>query len=282
MPSRRDFDVARNSACNCLQHTSSLLAIAGEVVPDAVKAAVIASRFIPLVPALSGARPAVSRAEDELTTAALATGPVKAGGMVRPSAHRLAVDVVTELAWEITKIIPELAWEVLPPYSESRPPGPPVVPSEVVGRHLYAIVNVLAGWPAIDAPQVDALIEQERARAIDLRQSERTAASADRPEGHWTGPPAGSGRTPRKRRQPAGPPAELPELINLDQTAALVNRRPDGLRHYRNKGMPKPFIPGTKGQPNQYLWSEMRLWLESQFNRKIPEVAILKFRSSGR
>jgi hypothetical protein len=78
------------------------------------------------------------------------------------------------------------------------------------------------------------------------------------------------------------PPAELPEIVNLDQAAALVNKTTNGLRHYRNKGMPKPHIRGTKGQPNQYLWSEMRPWLEKQFNRRIPELAILKFRSTGR
>jgi hypothetical protein len=78
------------------------------------------------------------------------------------------------------------------------------------------------------------------------------------------------------------PTAELAEVVNLNQAAALVNRTPDGLRYYRGKGLPKPFIQGTKGQPNQYLWSEMRPWLESQFGRPIPEFAILKFRKSGR
>jgi hypothetical protein len=123
-----------------------------------------------------------------------------------------------------------------------------------------------------------------------------TAAPSDPTEGDRSGPPAGPDRTHRERRQAAPrtaarrrggnktpeAPAELPELVNLNQAAALVNKTAHGLRHYRNKGMPKPFIRGTKGQPNQYLWSEMRLWLARQFNRPIPEVSILKFRSSGR
>jgi hypothetical protein len=46
--------------------------------------------------------------------------------------------------------------------------------------------------------------------------------------------------------------------------------------------MPEPFVQGKKGKPNEYRWSEMRPWLESAFDRVIPEVAILKFRSSGR
>jgi hypothetical protein len=75
-------------------------------------------------------------------------------------------------------------------------------------------------------------------------------------------------------------PAELPDLVTLDQAAALVNRQPNGLRHYRKKGMPKPQIQGRKGKPNEYLWSEMRPWLEETFGRKIPELAIMKFRTS--
>ncbi len=73
-------------------------------------------------------------------------------------------------------------------------------------------------------------------------------------------------------------PAELPDLVTLGQAAALVNRQPSGLRHYRNRGMPRPFIKGTKGKPNEYLVSEMRPWLEKTFNRRIPDVEIKKFR----
>jgi hypothetical protein len=77
---------------------------------------------------------------------------------------------------------------------------------------------------------------------------------------------------------PADEPNELPQYVTRDQAAALVNLTSDGLRHYRKKGMPEPAIRGTKGRRNEYLWSEMRPWLEKTFNRKIPDVAILKFR----
>jgi hypothetical protein len=72
---------------------------------------------------------------------------------------------------------------------------------------------------------------------------------------------------------------ELPDLVTGVQAASLVNRTIDGLKHYRKKGMPKPYIKGTKGRPNEYLWSEMRPWLEVTFSRKIPVDSILKFRS---
>ena len=73
-------------------------------------------------------------------------------------------------------------------------------------------------------------------------------------------------------------PAELPDVVTLDQAATLVNKSTHTLRHYRHKGMPKPFARGRKGQSHEYLWSEMRPWLESTFNRRIPKVEIKKFR----
>src|SRR5262245_5041762 len=72
---------------------------------------------------------------------------------------------------------------------------------------------------------------------------------------------------------PAAPPsarAALPEFVTLGQASALVNRTAAGLRHYRTKDMPRPFVKGSKGKPNEYLWSEMRPWLEKTFGRPIP------------
>lgn len=72
-------------------------------------------------------------------------------------------------------------------------------------------------------------------------------------------------------------PPELPVLVTLNQVAAWVNRTPHALRHYRKQGMPKPFIHGTKGKPNEYLWSEMRSWLEKVFGRRLPGFEMLRF-----
>jgi len=74
----------------------------------------------------------------------------------------------------------------------------------------------------------------------------------------------------------------LPDLVTLDQAAAIVNRSPAALRHYRNLGMPKPFVQGTKGKPNEYRWDEMRPWLEDVFGRPVPELSIRQFRASRR
>jgi hypothetical protein len=74
----------------------------------------------------------------------------------------------------------------------------------------------------------------------------------------------------------------LPDLVTLDQAAALVNRSKSALRHYRAKGMPAPVVRGKKGQPNEYRLSEMLPWLEKTFNRRFPDVNLSKFRAPGR
>jgi hypothetical protein len=75
-------------------------------------------------------------------------------------------------------------------------------------------------------------------------------------------------------------PAGRLDLVTLDQCAAMVNRRARTLRNYRGKGMPEPHVRGRKGQPHEYLWSEMRPWLELTFRRVIPPVEIEKYRTS--
>ena len=75
---------------------------------------------------------------------------------------------------------------------------------------------------------------------------------------------------------------EMADLLTLDQAACLVNRKVNSLRYYRKRGLPKPFVKGKKGQPHEYLWSEMRPWLEKTFGRQIPDIEILNFRCATR
>jgi hypothetical protein len=108
----------------------------------------------------------------------------------------------------------------------------------------------------------------------------RTTSPMSEP-GQSEGTPLTTAASKPEKEEPAGTPtAELPDLVSLDQAAALVNRSPAALRHYRSKGMPKPYVQGAKGRPNEYLWSEMRPWLQTTFNREIPQVSIQKFRSN--
>lgn len=71
--------------------------------------------------------------------------------------------------------------------------------------------------------------------------------------------------------------AELPELVTLDQAAALVNRSARTLERYKKRGLPRPFVLGGGGKPHEYPLDEMREWLQKTFNRPIPEAAIERF-----
>jgi hypothetical protein len=146
-----------------------------------------------------------------------------------------------------------------PPWEVAQPAGAPasgtVTPAETPTNSSEALVHAV-----LCRVQEDPWVGNELAKHLDVPPSGLSASGDKMPEA----------------------PAELPDLVTLNQAAALVNRTSDGLRHYRTKGMPKPFIQGTKGKPNEYRLSEMWPWLEDTFNRKIPEVAIQKFRSSGK
>jgi hypothetical protein len=97
---------------------------------------------------------------------------------------------------------------------------------------------------------------------------------ADRPE-LAKGTPSGNGEVLEDALEA---PIEFPELMTLSTAAILVGRTLAGLRHYRRRGMPKPYVRGKKGQPHEYKVSEMKPWLEKTFNRSIPDVEIRKFR----
>lgn len=62
------------------------------------------------------------------------------------------------------------------------------------------------------------------------------------------------------------------EYVTLDQAAAFVSRAKDTLLNYRGKGLPDPDVQGGgKGKPNEWLWSNIRPWLESTFDRTLPD-----------
>lgn len=73
-------------------------------------------------------------------------------------------------------------------------------------------------------------------------------------------------------------PFELPRLVTLDQAAALVERSARTLERYKKRGLPRPYVLGGGRKPHEYLYQEMREWLQKTFKRPIPEVAILRFR----
>jgi hypothetical protein len=171
-------------------------------------------------------------------------------------------------------------------------PRPPAPASGIVGRRPEEKPAAAGGSarPEDASKPPDAAPSETKPPTPDpLREATPTGAVTGPSEGEPAATPEREEEAPvsldpphRGNEQGAGASSELPELVTLDQAAALVNRTANGLRHYRRQGMPEPFVRGTKGKPNEYLWSEMRRWLEDTFDRKVPEVAILKFRSSDR
>ena len=167
---------------------------------------------------------------------------------------------------------------------------------ERLSLHVMKVVDAGRNGPAIAAYVLDARVEKAFQltcamlddmlvrKAVNKNKTPiplSTLEAISELLAHLTAPtPAEPSTPPTGEKRPSEAPAELPDLVTLDQAAALVNRQPNGLRHYRKKGMPKPQIQGRKGKPNEYLWSEMRPWLEETFGRKIPELAIMKFRTS--
>ncbi len=76
-------------------------------------------------------------------------------------------------------------------------------------------------------------------------------------------------RAPAAPIAPYGaPPA--PQLLTLDQLAALAHRSKRTLEKYRSR-MPAPRVEGGGGRPHLYDWAEARPWLARTFGVDLPE-----------
>jgi hypothetical protein len=61
-----------------------------------------------------------------------------------------------------------------------------------------------------------------------------------------------------------------PDYIDLDQAAALVNRSKRTLE--RKSGvMPLPAVEGGGGKKAEWLWNELRPWLEKEYGKVLPD-----------
>lgn len=59
-------------------------------------------------------------------------------------------------------------------------------------------------------------------------------------------------------------------FVTLQQAAAMVSRSKKTLER-RKKEMPAPKVSGGGGKPDEWAWSELRPWLEKEFERSLPE-----------
>ena len=68
--------------------------------------------------------------------------------------------------------------------------------------------------------------------------------------------------------------AKNEHMIDLDQAAALVNRSKRTLERYQKnprKHMPLPVIQGGAGKKSEWKYSELKPWLEREFDRLLPD-----------
>jgi hypothetical protein len=86
--------------------------------------------------------------------------------------------------------------------------------------------------------------------------------------------PASPAFQPQQHTPLTSPATPAEQYVTLDQAATLVNRSKKTLerRLYNPRtGMPLPAVEGGGGRPHEWLWSELRPWLEQEFGRRLPE-----------
>jgi hypothetical protein len=67
----------------------------------------------------------------------------------------------------------------------------------------------------------------------------------------------------------------LPQYVTLDQMAALVSRSKKTLERLKKRmsnPLPNAKVDGGGGKPDEWIWSEIRPWLEAEFSRKLPKL----------
>jgi hypothetical protein len=65
-----------------------------------------------------------------------------------------------------------------------------------------------------------------------------------------------------------------PEYVTLDQMAAVVNRSKRTLERFKTRKrnpLPPPNVEGGGGKPDEWIWSEVRPWLEAESGKNLPE-----------
>jgi len=157
------------------------------------------------------------------------------------------------------------------------PPSNYPMPLQTAIRQLAETVQAAQDWDARQSPgrAVDPLpaalvttLEQVSANLQAAAQTlGQTPPVPDAPRSSLPAAPA---------PQPNAPPAHLPALdqyVTLDKMAALVSRSPRTLEKLKTRSvnpLPRPAVEGGGGKPHEWLWAEIRPWLEKEYGRKLP------------
>jgi hypothetical protein len=68
--------------------------------------------------------------------------------------------------------------------------------------------------------------------------------------------------------------ASPPQYVTLQQMSAIVNRSKRTLEKLKNRKtnpLAHPDAEGGGGKPDEWIWSKVRPWLETEYGRKLPE-----------
>lgn len=63
-------------------------------------------------------------------------------------------------------------------------------------------------------------------------------------------------------------------FVTLDKMAAMVQRSKRTLEKLKTRAanpLPKPIVAGGSGKPAEWIWDDVRPWLEREFGKKLPE-----------
>lgn len=122
----------------------------------------------------------------------------------------------------------------------------------------------LSTWPS--------LLDELQQRRLDLQAVRDSAFPAGWLDGDAPQPQgaASAGGVGEPQDPAAGEHHDY--LVTLQQAAAMVSRSKKTLeRRKTDSKFPTPRVAGGGGKPDEYAWSEMRLYLEREFDRKMPE-----------
>jgi hypothetical protein len=72
------------------------------------------------------------------------------------------------------------------------------------------------------------------------------------------------------------------QYVTLDQMAAIVNRSKKTFERLKQQArLPAPDVEGGGGKPDEWVWSRVRPWLESEFSKKLPECFPSRLAANG-
>jgi hypothetical protein len=223
-------------------------------------------------------RAAILAVTNELN--AVRDGPAQFGPLSAPNAHLAVLDFSRQVCWGVKNAADPVSWDrcLSDPEARTNP--------ALIAQNFAEVCGRLKSIYLPDGKQIVAAVQWEAARAAQWRRTRPPTETQDppiasEPEAMHTPNPHPGYATVYVTGAPknfidvnagVGTPAQ--QYVTLDQMAASVNRDKKTLeRRKARKGnpLPLPAVEGGGGKPDEWIWSEVRPWLEKEFARSLPE-----------